>query len=49
MKKLARKKWEADDPEDHKREPANLEHSATFEIIRQEEVFMQFFMFLSYI
>lgn len=38
MKKLARKKWESDDPAVHKREPQNLENSAQFEIIRQEEV-----------
>jgi hypothetical protein len=38
MKKVARKKWESDDPAVHKREPENLENSATFEIIRQEEV-----------
>ena len=38
MKKLARKKWESDDPAVHQREPQNLENSGTFEIIRQEEV-----------
>jgi hypothetical protein len=38
MKKLARKKWESDDPALHKREPENLENAAQFEIIRQEEV-----------
>ena len=38
MKKLARKKWESDDPEDHRREPESLENAAQFEIIRQEEV-----------
>ena len=37
MKKVARKKWESDDPAVHKKETPNLENSATFEIIRQEE------------
>ena len=42
MKKVARKKWESDDPAVHKKETPNLENSATFEIIRQEEVCLDF-------